>query len=197
MSLFSSCFWDFLFFTDFRNLTIILLQEWGPLLGPETGFLSNARKWIVRGDICADKARDFIGKGHLGGEQDGKGTQENCCVTSCSLGFYGDGISFRVVFSQSFWLTILPGGACLVQPRWMPERKILGGGWTCGVSFWPFPNSLVSGGLLVPCSLPGPPVIKQLMQIVTMVPGQGVCASPNNRLDIIFPLYLPVGPLSL
>jgi len=29
------------------------------------------------------------------------------------------------------------------------------------------------GGLLVPCSLPGPPVIKQRMQMVTMVPGQG------------------------
>ena len=32
---------------------------------------------------------------------------------------------------------------------------------------------LVGGALLVPCSLPGPPVVKQLMQIVTMVPGQG------------------------
>ena len=32
---------------------------------------------------------------------------------------------------------------------------------------------LVGGGLLVPCSLPGPPVIKQLMQMVTMVPGLG------------------------
>ena len=32
---------------------------------------------------------------------------------------------------------------------------------------------LVGEGLLVPCSLPGPPVVKQLMQIVTMVPGQG------------------------
>ena len=32
---------------------------------------------------------------------------------------------------------------------------------------------LVGGGLLVPFSLPGLPVIKQLMQIVTMVPGQG------------------------
>ena len=29
------------------------------------------------------------------------------------------------------------------------------------------------GGLLFLCSLPGPPVIKQLMQMVTMVPGQG------------------------
>ena len=27
----------------------------------------------------------------------------------------------------------------------------------------------VGGGLLVPCSLPGPPVVKQLMQIVTVV----------------------------
>ena len=32
---------------------------------------------------------------------------------------------------------------------------------------------LVGGGLLVPCSLPGPSVLKQLMQMVTMVPGQG------------------------
>ena len=31
----------------------------------------------------------------------------------------------------------------------------------------------VGGGLLLLCSLPGPPVVKQLMQIVTMVPGQG------------------------
>ena len=31
----------------------------------------------------------------------------------------------------------------------------------------------VGGGLLVPCSLAGPPVIKQLMQMVTMGPSQG------------------------
>ena len=57
---------------------MVLLQEEGPLPGPETGLLSNTRKWIVRGDTCADKARDFIGKGRPGGEQQGKGTQENC-----------------------------------------------------------------------------------------------------------------------
>ena len=43
---------------------------------------------------------------------------------------------------------------------------------------------LVGGGLLVPCSLPRPPVVKQFMQIVTMVPGRvggfNQCASPNN-----------------
>ena len=60
---------------------------------------------------------------------------------ACSLRIYGDGISFQGVFSQSFWLRVLPSGARLVQPRWMPERRILGGGRTCGVSFWPFLNS--------------------------------------------------------
>ena len=55
--------------------------------------------------------------------------------TACTLGFYGDGIRFQVVFSQSFCLRILTGGAPLVQPRWMPARRILRGGWTCGVSF--------------------------------------------------------------
>ena len=45
----------------------------------------------------------------------------------------------------------------------------------------------VGGGLLVLCSLPGPPVLKQLMQMVTMVPGwggwsQSVCF-PNISTD--------------
>ena len=60
---------------------IQLLQEGGPLPGPETGLLSNTRKWIVRGDTYAYKARDFIGKGPPGGEQEGQGTQENCSAT--------------------------------------------------------------------------------------------------------------------
>ena len=39
------------------------MQEGGPLTGSETELLSSTRKCIARGDICADKARDFIGKG--------------------------------------------------------------------------------------------------------------------------------------
>ena len=54
-----------------------LLQEGGSLPEPQTGLLSNTWKWIVRGDISADKARDFIGKAQPGGEQQGTGTQEN------------------------------------------------------------------------------------------------------------------------
>ena len=56
---------------------MMLLQEGGPLPCPESGLLSNTRKWIVWGDTRADRARDFIGKEPLGGEQEGKGTQED------------------------------------------------------------------------------------------------------------------------
>ena len=77
----------------------------------------------------------------------GKGTQVESSRINRNPGeqlfhwFYGDGISFQVVFSQSCWLRLLPDGALLVQPRWMPKRRILGGGRTCGISFWPFLNS--------------------------------------------------------
>ena len=50
-----------------------VLQE-----GEPKGLLSNTWKRIVRGDTCADKARDFVGNVRPGGEQEGKGTQENC-----------------------------------------------------------------------------------------------------------------------
>ena len=51
------------------SFLLVLLQEEGPLPGPESRFLSNTQKWVVWGDTCADKARDFIGKGRPGREQ--------------------------------------------------------------------------------------------------------------------------------
>ena len=118
-----------------------MLQEGGPLPGPEIGLLSNTRKWIVWGDTCAGTARDFIGKGRLGGEQEGKGTQENCSVTWLPVsGFMVMGLVSGSSLANHFDLEALLV-ALLVQPRWMPERRILGGGRTSGVSFWPFPNS--------------------------------------------------------
>ena len=69
-----------------------------------------------------------------------------------SLQFYGDGISFWVVFSQPFWLSVLPGDAGLVQPSgcqregfWEVVRHVMS----------PFDLSRtlpVGGGLLVLCS---------------------------------------------
>ena len=52
-----------------------------------------------------------------------------------SLGFYGDGISFWVVFGQSFSFRVFPGGAHIAHPRWMLARGILGSGQTRGISF--------------------------------------------------------------
>ena len=60
-----------------------------------------------------------------------------------------------------------------------------------------FRTLLAGGGLLVLYSLSGSPVIKQLMQMVTMVPGQGggfnQCASPNNSPLIDFILKMLLG----
>ena len=61
-----------------ENLGFMCLQEWRPFPGPKNGLLSNTWKWMVQGDTHADKAKDFIGKGWLGREQQGKETQENC-----------------------------------------------------------------------------------------------------------------------
>ena len=58
-----------------------LLQKGGLLAGSESGLLSNIGKLMVPGDTHADKARGFFGKGLQGGEQQGKGTQENCSAT--------------------------------------------------------------------------------------------------------------------
>ena len=58
------------------------------------------------------------------------------------------------------WWPVLPGGTRIAQPRWMPVRRILGGGTTCGI-FLTFPRILPFGdGLLVPYSLLGPRVVK-------------------------------------
>ena len=63
------------------------------------------------------------------------------CHMACSLGFYGDGISFWVVFDQSFWLRVLAGGAHIAQPTWTPVKTILVGGQIYGISFWLCLNS--------------------------------------------------------
>ena len=50
-----------------------MLQGGGPLPGLKSGLLYSRQTWIVWEDTCVDKARDFIVKGHLGGELEGEG----------------------------------------------------------------------------------------------------------------------------
>ena len=98
---------------------------------------SNTQKWIVQGVNSADKARD-IRKGHLSGEQKDKGAQENCSATWLAVwGLWWWG-SFPGCLGQSLWLRVLPGSVHITQPRWLPVRRILGGGRMCGISFLTF-----------------------------------------------------------
>ena len=90
-------------------------------------------------------------------------------VSRLSLANHSDSESFLLVH------TLFSQDGCQRERFWEVVGQVLS----------PFDLSgtlLVGGGLLVPCSLPGPPVIKQLMQMVTMVSGQGgrvsVCVLP-------------------
>ena len=95
------------------SIQILLLQEGVPLLGPKRGSCL-----MLRNELSEEKhrltARDFIGKGSLGGEQWDKGTQENCSATQLtvtgfkamvlvprlSLGNHSDSGSFLVVHAS-------------------------------------------------------------------------------------------------
>ena len=119
------------------------------------------------------KQENFIGKGHPGGEKEGKGTQENSSVTWLAvLGFMVmglfSGLSLANHFDSESFLVVhaLFGQDGCQRGFWEMVRHVVS----------PFDLSLtllVGGGLLVLCSLAGPPVVKLLMQMVTMVPGQG------------------------
>ena len=120
------------------------------------------------------QSKRFYWEGLPGGEQWGEGTQGNCSarwlavsgftvmglVSGLALANRSDPESFLVVcalFSQD---------GCQWKGFWEEAGHV--------VSVFDFPWTLpVGGGLLVPCSLPGPSVVKQLMQMVTEAPGQG------------------------
>ena len=117
-----------------------LLHEGGPLPGPETGFLSNTQKWIVRGDTCWQSKRFYL-ESVPGGRAVGKGTKENCSAVWLEvLGFMVMGLVSRWSFANHS-NSVFPGCARIAQPRWMLARGILGREWTDSVSSGPFPNS--------------------------------------------------------
>ena len=94
------------------NAEVVLLQEGGPLPGPESGLSSNTWKWIVWWDTRADKARAFIGKACLGGEQ-----RENHSITwPAASGFMVRGLVSGLSLASHLawpicWRGVLPAGA--------------------------------------------------------------------------------------
>ena len=149
-----------------------LLQEGGPLQGPKLGSCLTVGNELSE-ETHADKAKYFIGKGHPGGEQEGKGTQENCSAAWLAVS------GFMVMGLVSGWLwpiiliQSLSWWSHTAQPRWMLARGVLEVDGQAGSPLDLSRTLQASGGLLVLYSLSGSPVIKQLMQMVTMVPGQG------------------------
>ena len=141
-------FWLIMKLSFLYNINIIpftllhLLQEGGPLQGPETALLSNTWKLIVRGDTCADKARDFIGKVCPAESSRVRESRRTALSRGWQFPVLWWWDCFWVVCSQSFWLRVLSGGTHLVSQGGCQQE-----------GFWE--------------------VVKQLMQMVTMVPGQG------------------------
>ena len=114
-------------------------RQGGPLSGPESGLLSNTRKWIVQEDTRADRTRDSIGKGCLSGEKEGKGTQEDCSATWLTVsGFMVIGLVSRLSLANHS-----DSGSFLVVHASLSQGGFQRGGFwevgrTCDVSCWPF-----------------------------------------------------------
>ena len=93
---------------------------------------------------------------------------------------YSDGTSFRpIILTQSFLVAqaLFSQGGCQRGGFWEVVGRV--------VSPFDLSRALpVGGGSLVPCSSPGPPVVKQLMpwllRRLARVGGFGQCASPNR-----------------
>ena len=78
----------------------------------------------------------MIGKGCPGGEEEEKGTQENCSAAEPTV---SDSMVMGLVSrlsldSHLIWPIFSPtqgpswyGGVCISQPRWIPVQRILGG----------------------------------------------------------------------
>ena len=107
------------------------------------------------------KQETLLGGGPPGGEQQDKGTQENCSATWLTvLGFMMMGLVSRLSLANHS----NSGSFLVVHTLLGQDRFQKGGFWevgrTCGISFGPFLNLLAGGGLLVLCSLPGSPAVK-------------------------------------
>ena len=115
-----------IFLTQGSNPCLLHLLRWQvdslPLVQGLSGLLSSTQKWTVWRDTRADKVIDFIGKRRLGGEQQGKGTQESCSVSGFMVMGFVSGLSLVSHFDPGSFLVM-----CMAQSGWILGRRILGG----------------------------------------------------------------------
>ena len=105
-------------------------------------------------------------------------TKQGNCRAARSLRFYGNWVSFGAASGQSFWLSILlvPCASLSHREDFWEVGKMYGlfppVGWHVPPPFSPSWILLVSFPLAAPPALLGPPVVRQLRQVIIM-PGQG------------------------
>ena len=89
-------------------------RKGGPFQGPKLGSCLTLRNELSQETHVLTKQEILLGKGTCVESSRVRKPRRKLCHMACSLGFYDVEISFQVVFSQSFWLRVLPGGAHLV-----------------------------------------------------------------------------------
>lgn len=121
-----------------------------------------------------------LGKGHPRGEQQGKGTQENC---SPSVQFYSNGVSFLVVSGQSSCLahSLTQDPSCwhIHFLAKMYSRRIILGGWSSPL--------LLASAIFIAATLCSLSIwtscCEELRQVVIILSRQEV--SSNSSLTIV------------
>ena len=151
-----------------------MLQKERPLFqGPITGSCLTLRNELSKETHQLIKQKILLER-HQGGEQQGKGTHENCYATWLRvLGLTVIGfISGLSVANHSDLESFL--GCTRCSAKMDAREKDSGRWWDTWCLLLTFPELFrLVVAYLVPCSLLGPPVIKQLMHMVTTLPGEG------------------------
>ena len=81
---------------------MVCWRKGDPFQGPKLGSCLTLGNELSEETYVLTKQEIVLGKGTLVASSRVREPRELLCRVACSLGFYGDGIGFRVVFGQSF-----------------------------------------------------------------------------------------------
>ena len=114
--------WKFSLTCKTKKVTWICCRKGDPFQGLRVGSCLTLGNELSEETHMLTKQETLLGR-HAGQRAGGyRNLGGLLCHVACSLGFYGDGIIFRVVSGQAFWLRVLSGGVLNCS-----ARRILGG----------------------------------------------------------------------
>ena len=149
------------------------MQEGDPFQGPKVGSCLTLGNELSKETHVLTKQEILLGKGTRVESSRVREPRRTALPRGSVLGFMVMGLVSGLYLanrsdSESFLMVhaLFSQDGCQREGFWEVVRHV--------VSPFDLSRTLpVGGGVLVPCSLPGSPVVKQRMQMVTMVPGQG------------------------